>query len=67
MGNEESVMADSGTPPQTLEARSVDAVAKYIHEKKVRRIVVLVSGCSKNLVDCLQSWLETDKHATSTW
>ena len=44
MGNEQSALVDSDTPPETLEERSVDAIAKYIKEKNARRIIVLVSS-----------------------
>lgn len=42
MGNESSTLVDEKTPPSVLEARNMDAVAKYIQEKHVRRIVVMV-------------------------
>lgn len=42
MGNEESSMIDQKTPPRVLENRSIEAVAKYILENDVRRIVVMV-------------------------
>lgn len=42
MGNEESTMVDDSTHPSVLEARNIDAVAKYIKQNKVRRIVVMV-------------------------
>lgn len=42
MGNESSIVVDEETPPQTLEGRNIEAVAKYILEKDVRRIVVMV-------------------------
>ena len=42
MGNESSVPVGDEVPPQTLESRTIDGVAKYIKEKKVRRIVVMV-------------------------
>ena len=43
MGNEESTMVKEGTPTQTLQNRSIEAVARYIKEKDVKRIVVMVS------------------------
>ena len=43
MGNEESTMVDEATPPHILERRSIESVAKYIKEKNVKRIVVMVS------------------------
>lgn len=42
MGNESSKLVDENTPPSVLEARNIDAVAKYIKEKHVRRIAVMV-------------------------
>lgn len=47
MGNEESTMVDDSTRPSVLEARNTDAVAKYIKEHKVRRIVVMVRAPDK--------------------
>ncbi|RMJ22136.1 Sir2 family [Aspergillus sp. HF37] len=44
MGNEPSTLVDEETPPSVLEARNIDAVAKYINEKHVRRIVVMVGA-----------------------
>lgn len=44
MGNEESTVVDEFTRPSVLEARSIEAVAKYIQENKVRRIVVMVGA-----------------------
>lgn len=44
MGQEESRMVDDKTPPETLESRSVEAIAKYIKDGKVKRIVVMVSA-----------------------
>lgn len=43
MGNESSALVDEGTSPETLETRSIESVAKYIKEKTIRRIVVMVS------------------------
>lgn len=42
MGNEPSTLVDEGTPPSVLEARNIEAVAKYIKEKRARRVVVMV-------------------------
>ncbi|KAL3471697.1 DHS-like NAD/FAD-binding domain-containing protein [Aspergillus californicus] len=44
MGNESSTMVDESTPPSVLQARTVDALATYIKEKNVRRIVVMVGA-----------------------
>lgn len=42
MGNEPSTLVDEKTPPSVLEKRTVDALAQYVHEKRVRKIVVMV-------------------------
>ncbi|KAL4760490.1 SIR2 family NAD-dependent protein deacylase [Aspergillus foveolatus] len=44
MGNESSTLVDEKTPPSVLEARTVEAVAKYVKEKPVRRVVVMVGA-----------------------
>ncbi|EPS28647.1 hypothetical protein PDE_03593 [Penicillium oxalicum 114-2] len=44
MGNEESAMADGSTHPSVLEARNIEGVAKYITERNVKRIVVMVGA-----------------------
>jgi len=44
MGNESSTPVDEATPPTTLYARTVEAVAEYINEKDVKRIVVMVGA-----------------------
>lgn len=44
MGNEPSTLVDEKMPPSVLEARNIQAVAKYIKEKKVRRVVVMVGA-----------------------
>lgn len=43
MGNEVSTLVDENTPPTVLERRDLPSVAKYILEKDIRRIVVMVS------------------------
>lgn len=43
MGNENSILIDEATPPQTLESRSIESVAKYIKDNNIRRIAVMVS------------------------
>lgn len=43
MGNESSTPVDEAVPPTTLYARNIEAVAKYIEEKDVKNIVVMVS------------------------
>ena len=43
MGNESSIPVEDDVPPATLKERTLEAVAEYIKEKNVRRIVVLAS------------------------
>ena len=42
MGNEPSTMVDEHTPPTVLDARTIEAVAKYMKQKSVQRVVVMV-------------------------
>lgn len=42
MGNEESTVVDESTHPSVLGARNLQAVAQYIKEHDVKRIVVMV-------------------------
>lgn len=42
MGNEASTPVDESTPPRVLERRDVESLAKYILERDVRSIVVMV-------------------------
>ncbi|KAL4960957.1 SIR2 family NAD-dependent protein deacylase [Aspergillus stella-maris] len=44
MGNESSTMVDEKTPPSVLESRTIEAIAKYVEEKPVRRVVVMVGA-----------------------
>ncbi|KAF6804830.1 NAD-dependent protein deacetylase hst2-1 [Colletotrichum sojae] len=44
MGNEESTMLDDSVHPKTLEARSLDAVAKYIKSGDVQKIAVMTGA-----------------------
>ncbi|KAJ5414064.1 NAD-dependent protein deacetylase hst2-1 [Penicillium cosmopolitanum] len=44
MGNEESTVVDESTRPSVLEARSMEAVAKYIKQNDVKRIVLMVGA-----------------------
>ncbi|KAL4885352.1 DHS-like NAD/FAD-binding domain-containing protein [Aspergillus karnatakaensis] len=44
MGNESSTVIDQSTPPSVLDARTVDAVVKYIKENNVRKVVVMVGA-----------------------
>lgn len=46
MGNEESRIVDPSTPPQTLNARSLEALAEYIKDGRAKQIVVMVSSAS---------------------
>jgi NAD-dependent histone deacetylase SIR2 len=41
MGNEESLPLDQSLPPETLDSRTVEAVAKYINTGRPKKIVVL--------------------------
>ena len=43
MGQEESRIVDENTPAETLESRSIEAVAKYIKDGGAQRVVVMVS------------------------
>jgi hypothetical protein len=43
MGQEESRIVDENTPPETLESRTIEAVAKHIKDGRAKRIVVMVS------------------------
>jgi NAD-dependent histone deacetylase SIR2 len=42
MGNEESTMMDDSIAPSVLEARNIEAVAKYIKDHNVKKIVLMV-------------------------
>ena len=42
MGQEESHVVDDDTPTRTLEARTIEALAKYIKDGKARNVVVMV-------------------------
>jgi NAD-dependent histone deacetylase SIR2 len=44
MGNEASSVVDDDTPPSTLDRRDLPSLAKYIRDKNVRRIVVMVGS-----------------------
>jgi NAD-dependent histone deacetylase SIR2 len=43
MGNEESRVVDADTPPQTLKARTIEALAQYIKDGRAKQIVVMVT------------------------
>ena len=56
MGQDQSSFVDDRVPPQTLENRSIAAVARYIKDANVKRIVVMVRqlsqfGRSSHLID----------------
>ncbi|KAJ5097518.1 NAD-dependent protein deacetylase hst2-1 [Penicillium angulare] len=44
MGNEESTLVDESTLPSVLEARNINAVAKYIKDYNVRNVVLMVGA-----------------------
>ncbi|KAL8873642.1 MAG: hypothetical protein Q9174_000920 [Haloplaca sp. 1 TL-2023] len=44
MGQESSTPVDEDTPPQTLYARTLDAVASYIKEGRAKKIVVMTGA-----------------------
>jgi NAD+-dependent protein deacetylase SIR2 len=44
MGNESSTPVDEATPPTTLYARNIEAVAQYIKDKDVKNIVVMTGA-----------------------
>ncbi|PSN61405.1 NAD-dependent deacetylase sirtuin-2 [Corynespora cassiicola Philippines] len=44
MGQEESHVVDDDTPTRTLEARTIEALAKYIKDGKARNIVVMTGA-----------------------
>ncbi|KAF2244938.1 NAD-dependent deacetylase sirtuin-2 [Trematosphaeria pertusa] len=44
MGQDESHMVDEDTPPETLESRTVEAVAKFIKDGRAQRIVVMTGA-----------------------
>jgi hypothetical protein len=60
MGNESSVPVEDDVPPTTLRERTLEAVADYIKEKKVERIVVMVCNFQllafHEITNCEQDW-----------
>ena len=42
MGNESSTQVDESASPTTLEARNIEAVAKYVKQHNVKKVVVMV-------------------------
>jgi NAD-dependent histone deacetylase SIR2 len=43
MGQDESRVVDPNAPPQTLSARTLEALAQYIKDGRAQKIVVMVS------------------------
>ena len=43
MGQDESRVVDPTAPPQTLEARTLEALAQYVKDGRAQKIVVMVS------------------------
>jgi hypothetical protein len=62
MGNEASTPIDDSVPPTTLKSRTLDSVAKYILEKDVRKIVVLVSEKTLKKEEIMLSWPDRCRH-----
>ena len=50
MGNESSVPVEDDVRPATLKERTLEAVADYIKEKNVRRVVVMVHALNSPTV-----------------
>jgi len=44
MGQDESRVVDPNAPPQTLSARTLEALAQYIKDGRAKKIVVMVSS-----------------------
>jgi len=42
MGNESSIEVDESTVPLVLEARNIEALAKYVKQHNVNKVVVMV-------------------------
>jgi NAD-dependent histone deacetylase SIR2 len=51
MGQDESRVVDPSTPPQTLEARTLEALAQYIKDGRAQKIVVMVSLSATGRLD----------------
>ena len=43
MGQDASTPVNENTPPETLESRTVDSVAKFIKDGRAKKVVVMVS------------------------
>ena len=66
MGQEVSTPVDAGTPTQTLDARTVEAVASYIKAGRAQKIVVMVGHVTDEILklivtDNAQDW-SWDQH-----
>lgn len=57
MGNESSTLVDEKTPPSVLAARNMQAVAQYIKEKRIRRVVIMV--CTEYGTGWMEGWMLT--------
>lgn len=58
MGNESSTQVDEFARPLVLEGRNIEAVAKYVKQQNVKKVVVMV--CSVNPIEyCMRA----NKHA----
>jgi NAD-dependent histone deacetylase SIR2 len=51
MGQDESRVIDPTAPPQTLEARTLEALAQYIKDGRAQKIVVMVSWSAMGRLD----------------
>ena len=51
MGQDESRVVDPNAPPQTLSARTLEALAQYIKDGRAKKIVVMVSSSALAWLD----------------
>lgn len=51
MGQESSTPIDDSAPTKALESRTLEALAKYITDGHVKKVVVMVSNVSVHLFD----------------
>lgn len=65
MGQDASTPIDESTPPRTLNARTVEAVASYIKDGHAKKIVVMVSQVIGGLLGIVQS--RTDLIQDRSW
>lgn len=49
MGQDSSTPIDESTPPDTLQSRTLDGIAKYINDGKAKRIVVMVGSLDRRI------------------